>query len=273
MAKLAQLEAQIQSAAGTAAISMSQADTDEQQSFRQIDQQRAAVSAAEASYANSSLDYQRKLQLVGEGAVAQADLDNARMALDVAAANVTQQKQLLSKLLAGVYDSGDTDNLSLPTIELQRQSAGNRLHDVEALRQQKRALEVQLKELQVKKERLTLRAPEDGRILKILAKAGEMVSANTPVILMESKRYYYDIYISEDIVDKYKEGDSLTGVTVNGEREVPGTIRLLTQAPGFADLKMTREKGQSDLTAFQVRIYTEPVEGVIPGMTIGVKLR
>ena len=268
-----QLEAQIQSAAGTAAISMSQADTDEQQSFRQIDQQRAAVSAAEASYANSSLDYQRKLQLVGEGAVAQAELDNARMALDVAAANVTQQKQLLSKLLAGVYDSGDTDNLSLPTIELQRQSAGNRLHDVEALRQQKRALEVQLKELQVKKERLTLRAPEDGRILKILAKAGEMVSANTPVILMESKRYYYDIYISEDIVDKYKEGDSVTGVTVNGEREVPGTIRLLTQAPGFADLKMTREKGQSDLTAFQVRIYTEPVEGVIPGMTIGVKLR
>ena len=268
-----QLEAQIQSAAGTTAISMSQADTDEQQSFRQIDQQRAAVSAAEASYANSSLDYQRKLQLVGEGAVAQAELDNARMALDVAAANVTQQKQLLSKLLAGVYDSGDTDNLSLPTIELQRQSAGNRLHDVEALRQQKRALEVQLKELQVKKERLTLRAPEDGRILKILAKAGEMVSANTPVILMESKRYYYDIYISEDIVDKYKEGDSLTGVTVNGEREVPGTIRLLTQAPGFADLKMTREKGQSDLTAFQVRIYTEPVEGVIPGMTIGVKLR
>ena len=272
-AQLAQLEAQIQSAAGTAAISMSQADTDEQQSFRQIDQQRAAVSAAEASYANRSLDYQRKLQLVGEGAVAQAELDNARMALDVAAANVIQQKQLLSKLLAGVYDSGDTDSLSLPTIELQRQSAGNRLHDVEALRQQKRALEVQLKELQVKKERLTLRAPEDGRILKILAKAGEMVSANTPVILMESKRYYYDIYISEDIVDKYKEGDSVTGVTVNGEREVPGTIRLLTQAPGFADLKMTREKGQSDLTAFQVRIYTEPVEGVIPGMTIGVKLR
>ena len=74
-------------------------------------------------------------------------------------------------------------------------------------------------------------------------------------------------------MDKYKEGDSVTGVTVNGEREVPGTIRLLTQAPGFADLKMTREKGQSDLTAFQVRIYTEPVEGVIPGMTIGEKLR
>ncbi len=189
------------------------------------------------------------------------------------AANVTQQRQLLSKLLAGSYDNGDTDSLSLPTIALQRQSAGNRLHDVEALRQQKKALEAQLKELQVKKDRLTLRAPEDGRILKILAKEGEMVNANTPVILMETRRYYYDIYIGEDMVDKYKEGDRVTGITVNGEREVPGTIRLLTQAPGFADLKMTREKGQADLTAFQMRIYTEPVEGVIPGMTIGVKLK
>lgn len=52
-----------------------------------------------------------------------------------------------------------------------------------------------------------------------------------------------------------------------------GTIRLLAQAPGFADLKQTREKGQSDLSAFQVRIYIDPQEGVIPGMTIGVSDR
>lgn len=272
-AQIAQLAAQIESAAGTADIAMSQADTDEQQTFRQIDQQRAAVSAAEAAYANSSLDYQRKSSLVGEGAIAQAELDNARMALDVAAANVTQQRQLLSRLLSGSYDNGDTDSLHLPDIALQRRSAGNRLHDVEALRQQKKALEAQLEELRIKKDRLTLRAPEDGRILKILARQGEMVNANVPVLLMESKRYYYDIYIGEDNVGSYREGDSITGIAVNGAREVPGTIRLLTQAPGFADLKMTRERGQADLTAFQMRIYTEPADGVIPGMTIGVKLK
>lgn len=272
-AQLAQLEAQIASTAGTADIAMAQADTSEQQSFRQIDQQRAAVRAAEAAYANSSLDYQRKSSLVSEGAIAQAELDNARMALDVSAANVTQQKELLSKLLSGSYDNGNTDSLQLPDIALQRRSADNRLHDVEALRQQKNLLAAKLEELHIQKERLTLRAPEDGRILKILAKEGEMVNANIPVILMESRRYYYDIYIGEDNVDSYREGDRVTGITVNGAREVPGTIRLLTQAPGFADLKMTRERGQADLTAFQMRIYTEPVEGVIPGMTIGVKLK
>ena len=43
------------------------------------------------------------------------------------------------------------------------------------------------------------------------------------------------------------------------------------KAPGFADLKQSREKGQSDLSAFQVRIYIDPQDGIIPGMTIGVK--
>lgn len=99
-----------------------------------------------------------------------------------------------------------------------------------------------------------------------------MVAPNVPVILMESTRHYYDIYVNEEQVINMHEGDSITGTTVAGEKDVKGTIRLITQAPGFADIKMTREKGQADLSAFQIRIFTEPTEDVIPGMTIGVKL-
>ena len=50
-------------------------------------------------------------------------------------------------------------------------------------------------------------------------------------------------------------------------------MRLVTEAPGFADLKMTREKSQADLSAFQIRIYIDPTDGIIPGMTIGVNDR
>ena len=121
------------------------------------------------------------------------------------------------------------------------------------------------------KERLTLRAPEDGKILKVLAKEGEMISPSTPVVLLESKRSYYDIYVSEKQAAGLSEGMEITGITVAGEKKVTGTVRLLTQAPGFADLKQSREKGQSDLSAFQVRIYVDPQDGIIPGMTIGVK--
>lgn len=270
-AQIAQMDAQINSTNGAIGIGYAKADTDEQQSFRQIDQQRAAVDSANATYENKQLDYNRKASLAEIGAIAQSELDDARTNLNVAAANAAQQQQLLAKLLGGARDSGNTDSLALPTIAQERQETGNKQHEVQSLAQQKKALEVQLKELQVKKERLVLRAPEDGRVLKILAKQGEMVQANTPVVLLESKRCYYDIYLSEKQASQLHEGDTLTGRTVAGEKTAIGTVRLITQAPGFADLKMSREKGQSDLSAFQVRIYTEPADGIQPGMTIEVR--
>ena len=235
------------------------------------DQQRAAVAAAAATLRNSELDYERKTSLVEAGAIAQSQLDDATMTLNVAQAAVEQQQQLLDKLLAGAQDTGATDGIALPTIAQERASAANMSNDVSALESQRQALVVQLEELETQKERLTLRAPEDGKVLKVLSKEGEMVQAGTPVVLLESNRSYYDVYLSEEQAAGLHEGDEVTGVTVAGKKEVKGTVQLLTQAPGFADLKQSREKGQADLSAFQVRIYIEPTEGVVPGMTIGVK--
>ena len=67
------------------------------------------------------------------------------------------------------------------------------------------------------------------------------------------------------------EGEELTGTSVATGNPVRGTIRLITQAPEFANLKMTREKGQADLSAFQIRIYTDPGQDIMPGLTIEVK--
>lgn len=269
-AQIAQIDAQINSMNGSIRIGYAQTDTNERQSFREIDQQRAALTEAKATYQNKQLDYKRKLALFATGAISQSELDNAQTLLAVAEASVVQQQQILEKLLAGAIDTGDTDSLYLPTIAQQRQVLINKQNDVENLMHQKDALKVQLAELEVKKERLTLRAPEDGKILKILVKQGEMIAANTPVILLESKRYYYDIYLSEQQAAKLAEGDWIVGKAVANSREVLGIVRLITAAPGFADLKMSREKGQADLSAFQVRIYTEPKEGILPGMTIEV---
>jgi Multidrug resistance efflux pump len=269
-AQIAQMEAQIRSAQGTIRIGYAQTDTAEQQDFRQIDQQRAAVDSAKESYANKQLDYNRKMALAASGAISQAELDDSQTNLNVAAANAAQQQQLLGKLLAGAIDSGNTEQTSLPSIEQQRETLENKQYDVQNLVEQKRNLEVQLEELKVKKERLLLRAPEDGKILKLLAKQGEMISPNVPVILLESKRNYYDIYLSEKQVVRLAEGDSVMGKAVADGRKVAGTVRLITAAPGFADLKMSREKGQADLASFQVRIYTEVLSGLLPGMTVEV---
>jgi len=192
--------------------------------------------------------------------------------------NVGQQQRLLEKMLAGtseaaraqVLTSGNAGSIDLPDIVHQRQELENSRSGVQALMQQKEDLAVQLKELLVKKDRLTLRAPEDGKVLKILAKQGEMVSANAPVVLLESRRCYYDIYLDERQVAGLKPGAAISGNVVVTKLPVKGIIRFITAAPGFADLKMSREKGQGDLTAFQIRIYVEPQDDLLPGMTIGV---
>jgi HlyD family secretion protein len=210
------------------------------------------------------------MALYSQGAIAKSDMDDSEAALSVAQAAMNQQQEGLAKLLGGAVDTGDTNTMVLPQIEEQRQTVANKGHDRESLVQQRNQLRVQLQQLEVQKDRLTLRAPEDGKILKLLAKKGEMIQADTPVILLESKRKYYDIYVSEKQAVRLHEGQDLSGTAITDGHRVAGTIRFITQALGFADLKGTREKGQADLTAFQIRVYTNPEEKVLPGQTIEV---
>ncbi|HWR37857.1 MAG TPA: biotin/lipoyl-binding protein [Patescibacteria group bacterium] len=276
-AQIAQVEAQINQQNGSIEIGHAKTSTNELQSYRQIEQQKMALDAARATYDNQQLTYNRKLKLMETGAISQSELDSARMALDVATANAGQQQRMLEKMLAGTDDAakeqvlanGNASSIYLPEIDQQRRDLENSKFGVQVLMRQKQDLQVQLKEWQVKKERLTLRAPEDGKVLKIIAKSGEMVAGNAPVILLESKRFYYDVYLDEQQAARFKVGDEIAGTAVATKKNVRGTVRFIEAAPGFADLKMTREKGQSDLAAFQVRIYVEP-ENLLPGMTIEV---
>ncbi len=276
-AQIAQIEAQLAEQEKSIQINYDKIDTKQTQTFRQIDQQRAALDSANSTYQTKLSDYNRMAELCAQGAISQKEMDSYQNAMEVAQANVNQAQNGLNQLLGGAADNGDTDSLALPEIQEQRAEVDNQQNTLDNLQQQKKQLQVALQQLEVNKGRLVLKAPEDGKILKVIAKKGEMVAAGTPVILLESERTYYDIYLPETEVNHLHEGDKLTGRTVSQDFasaasvEVPGTVRLIARADGFADYKMSREKSSADLTSFQVRVYTDPVDGVIPGMTIEVK--
>ena len=97
-AQISQLDAQINSTSGSMGLNLFKARNDEQQSFRQIDSQRALVDSAKATLTNAEIDYNRKLELVNSGAIAKSQLDDATMALNVAKANVQTQQQALERL-------------------------------------------------------------------------------------------------------------------------------------------------------------------------------
>lgn len=269
-AQIAQMDAQIAAQEKSIHINYAKADTAETQTFRQIDQQKAAIESARSTYRTKLSDFQRMQSLCDTGAISQKEMDSYRNAMEVARASVVQAENGLNQLLGGAVDRGDTDSIELPAIAEQRADVDNQKNTLENLRQQRKQLAVSLTQLNINKGRLVLRAPEDGKILKVIAKEGEMVSAGTPVILLESRRTYYDIYLPETDVHQLHEGDRINGYTIAGGKRVPGTIRLIARAEGFADYKLSREKSSADITSFQVRIYTDPVEGLLPGMTIEV---
>ena len=72
-AQLTQIEAQIAGRSTSMGISMQQVGTNETQTFRQIDAQRAAIDLARATQRNSERDYERMTALYAEGAVSKVN--------------------------------------------------------------------------------------------------------------------------------------------------------------------------------------------------------
>ncbi|MCO6524026.1 MAG: hypothetical protein J6562_03255, partial [Candidatus Schmidhempelia sp.] len=79
-----------------------------------------------------------------------------------------------------------------------------------------------------------------------------------------------DIYVNEMMVNDYQPGTTLTAQVPALDAEVSGIVRFATVAPSFADLRMTRERGQADLTSYQVRVYMQDIPKLLTGMTIEV---
>ena len=133
-----------------------------------------------------------------------------------------------------------------------------------------KSLHCELDKLLLEDQRLTLRAPEDGKILELLYEPGEVVPMGSPAVILETNRKYFDIYVNEMQANNFQAGSSVIGYAVAIKENIPGTVRIVTAAPSFADLRMTRERGTADLTSFKVRIYVDNVDRLLTGMTIEV---
>lgn len=277
-AQIAENEAAVESAKRGIAIDLASLGTTEKNAWRTIEGAKAALDAALATEKRAEADYRRASDLIKARAVSQADFDSARSAWENARAGVTSARKALAaatvgadpKALERLGSRGSADGMRLSSVEDQRAAIENRRLTVRQLEAQGDQLRASLDALEVEKGRLELRAPEDGKIVKLLYQEGEMVSAGSPAVLLESGRQYYEIYVSEKDAARFAEGKTVTGETPDGT-QVKGTVRVLHRAPAFADMRGTRERGQADLTSFVARVYIEPAEAAVPGMTIKVK--
>uniref|UniRef100_UPI00402A7CC7 HlyD family secretion protein n=1 Tax=Succinivibrio sp. TaxID=2053619 RepID=UPI00402A7CC7 len=253
-------------------------DLEELTKWKEIEQLKQSLTVSESAKLLAQKQYKRANSLVNTRSISKSDYDSANSQNIQAGAAKTQALRKLQAAIYGATDeqieklkrTGSAKGMTLLSIKNERLEIDNMQNALDNLKSQLKQTEVQLKQEELNYRRLTLKAPCDGKILKILYQQGELVSPNSSGLTLETDRKYFDIYVSEDQVLKYKKGKKVKVHCVATDSELTGTVRFATAAPSFADLRMTRERGLGDLTSFQVRIYVDSPE-VLTGMTMEVR--
>jgi HlyD family secretion protein len=117
-------------------------------------------------------------------------------------------------------------------------------------------------------------AQEEGIVSQLLVKAGDRVNPGAPVAAIHGKSYYADFYIQENQIHKLKSNSKISVTFPNLEQplEAEGVITSISAAPQFATLRMSRERGQADLSMYIVRVSLDANSDLLPGMTAEVDL-
>ncbi|MCX8639752.1 MULTISPECIES: HlyD family secretion protein [unclassified Gilliamella] len=263
-----------------AAIEITENETNlnELSTWRKIEEVKANLEAAKSTENLNRIEYNRYMQMRKGGNTSQSQLDNVSNAYTASKMQVLQIKSQLSTLMIGATpeqvsqfeQTQDATGMTLQSITIARQKLQNRQNQLAQLKAQLAQAETELEQLQINYKRLTLTAPEDGKVLKLMFEDGEMVPNGAPAVLLETDRKYIDIYVNEKMVNDYQPGTMVKANVIALDKEVKGKVRFATAAPSFADLRMTRERGQADLTSYQVRIYMESIPHLLTGMTLEV---
>ncbi|MBI0060798.1 biotin/lipoyl-binding protein [Gilliamella sp. M0320] len=259
-------------------ITENEINLNELSTWRKIEEVKANLEAAKSARDLANTEFQRHTQLRKTGGTSQSQLDAARNVYISTKMQVVQIESQLSTLMIGATpeqinqfeQTRNATGMTLQSITIDRQKLQNRQNQLAQIKAQLAQAQADLKQLQVNYDRLTLVAPEDGKVLKLMFEDGEMAPAGAPAVLLETDRKYVDIYVNEKMVNDYQPGTKVKANVIALDKTVKGTVRFATAAPSFADLRMTRERGQADLTSYQVRIYMESIPQLLTGMTIEV---
>lgn len=275
-AQLRNIDAQLDAQTTSLKNSRDRVRTSEISLWREIEELYASFQGAEAELTRAQAQYKRYENLDKAAAVSKSSYDEARSVYLQDLAQVTSIKKSLAKLTLGATDEQlqrlkrdhDASGMTLSSVIQQKVDTENMENELRALRAQHDSLQAQLQQQELNLKRTKLYAPEDGRVLEIMYDEGEMVAASSPAVVIESNRKYFDVYISEKAAAHYHAGGRIEGYAPALARSVGGDIRFVLAAPSFADLRMTREQGQADLTSFKMRVYTDQDPQLLRGMIV-----
>ena len=190
---------------------------DEPRGF-EIEAQGARVRELEAELGLANQDLNRALSLQQEGAIAQQELDRQVTAVQQIQEQISNAQATLVRL-----ETGRSMDMQNARAQLQMTQAELPLSQIQvAVDSARRNLEL----AEARLERTIIRAPRPGRVLRVLAKAGEAIGSSGVVDLGDTSQMYVVAEVYETDVNLLVVGQPARITSRNGafERELTGQV-------------------------------------------------
>lgn len=207
-----------------------------------VAQAQAQLGALEASVRGAEITANRASELASKSVGTTADLDNAKVALDQARAN----------LVAG-QAAVDSANANLSILKAQREEALN------TVRLQQLAIDKAKRDLDF----TVLKAPYDGVVGNLAVQAGDLVSAGKRLAaLVPTNELYIEANFKETQIADLVPGSKVSiHVDAYGDQPLEGTVTSIAPASGAIFSMLPAENATGNFTKVVQRV---PVRIALP---------
>jgi HlyD family secretion protein len=167
----------------------------------ELKQKQADIDSAQAALQEASLTYQRRQQLLKEGAISRAEVDTARKEYETARATVAAQTAALDQTTTTL--TAQTQEEQARLTELQQVLP----IDITIARAELEQAVIEVQQRQADYEDTQVRAPIPGQVLQINTKVGEQVNTELGIVYLgRTKQMYVLAEVYETDITKLVKG-------------------------------------------------------------------
>jgi len=237
----------------------------------EVEQARQSVQSASATREWTQKDYQRLQELYRKELVAAQDVDRARQAYEVAAAQERSARESMEMLLAGPRPhqvEAARAQLKAAKDRLEMLLAGPRPHQVEAARAQVNVARAALAYAESRLRETLISSPLTGVVLRKTLEAGEIANPGVPILtLMDPGNLWLRAYVPEADLGKIRLGQpARIKIDAFKDRAFVGKIVEIASEAEFTPKNVQTHKERVNLM-FRIKIALDNAGGLLkPGM-------
>jgi HlyD family secretion protein len=245
---------------------------------QEIEQARANLRNAQATREWTERDLRRINDLFRKELVAAQEVDRARQAFEVAAANETGAKERLDLVAVGPREhevAAARAEVRATRERLLLLKAGARPDAVTAARAQVTQAEAAITLARARLAEATIVAPIDGVVLRKNLEAGETANPGASIVtLLDAGNIWLRAFVPETDIGRVRVGQPATiSVDAYPGRGFPGSISEISSEAEFTPKNVQTKKERVNLV-FRIKVAVRNPDGVLkPGMPADVVIR